>query len=381
VMVMVHELGHFATAKWAGMKVTEYFVGFGPRLWSVRKGETDYGFKPILAGGYVKIIGMTNLEEVDPDDEPRSYRRQPFHKRIIVASAGSFMHFLMAFLLLYGAILYFGTQTGAYKLGIDSFARWPGHSQTAAQAGGLRLGDEIVTINGRPITDKTNVAQDINDSPGRPVHLTVDRQGKTIPLTVVPALGHHTANGGEALGPGTGKEKSVGLIGVGFSDFANPVLSPEGPVRAVGTAGAWLGSITSGVVTAIPHAFANAYHAITNPKVAAQTAQTGDRPQSIYGAGRYAVDALHQGVYWLILVLVMLNIAFGLLNMLPMLPLDGGHVAIAVYERIRTRKGFPYYQADAAKLLPVVYTFVAVLAIFSVSILYLDISHPVQFPH
>src|SRR5579863_2106221 len=88
VMVMVHELGHFATAKWAGMKVTEYFVGFGPRLWSIRKGETDYGFKPILLGGYVKIIGMTSAEEVHPDDEPRSYRQQPFGKRIIVASAG-----------------------------------------------------------------------------------------------------------------------------------------------------------------------------------------------------------------------------------------------------------------------------------------------------
>ena len=111
VMVMVHELGHFATAKWSRMKVTEYFVGFGPRLWSIRRGETEYGVKAIPAGGYVKIPGMSNLEEIDPADEAGTYRQQPFHKRIIVASAGSFMHFVMAFLLAYGALLFFGNPT------------------------------------------------------------------------------------------------------------------------------------------------------------------------------------------------------------------------------------------------------------------------------
>ena len=88
-MVMLHELGHFATAKWAKMKVTEYFVGFGPRLWSIRRGETEYGVKAIPAGGYVRIIGMSSLEEIEPSDEPRAYRNQPFGKRIIVASAGT----------------------------------------------------------------------------------------------------------------------------------------------------------------------------------------------------------------------------------------------------------------------------------------------------
>ena len=89
VMVMVHEFGHFATAKWSHMKVTQYFVGFGPPLWSIRRGETEYGVKPILAGGYVKIPGMTNLEEVDPADEGRVYRDKPFHSRLAVAVAGS----------------------------------------------------------------------------------------------------------------------------------------------------------------------------------------------------------------------------------------------------------------------------------------------------
>ncbi|HUS61132.1 MAG TPA: site-2 protease family protein, partial [Acidimicrobiales bacterium] len=96
LMIMLHELGHFATAKWSGMKVTEYFLGFGPRIWSVRKGETEYGIKAIPAGGYVKIIGMNSLEEVDPADEPRTYRQQPYWQRLMVVCAGSTVHFIIA---------------------------------------------------------------------------------------------------------------------------------------------------------------------------------------------------------------------------------------------------------------------------------------------
>src|SRR5438045_9220404 len=83
-IVMLHEFGHFATAKWAGMKVTEYFFGFGPRLWSIRKGETEYGIKAIPLGGYVKIIGMSNLEHVDPADESRAYRSKSYPRRLLV---------------------------------------------------------------------------------------------------------------------------------------------------------------------------------------------------------------------------------------------------------------------------------------------------------
>ena len=150
VIVMVHELGHFATAKWSRMKVTEYFVGFGPRLWSVRRGETEYGVKAIPAGGYVKIPGMTNLEEIDPADEARTYRQQPFHNRIIVACAGSFMHFVMAFLLAYGAVLFFGIPTSAEHLRVTGFVPWAGHTQTAAQEAGLRSGDVIAASTARP---------------------------------------------------------------------------------------------------------------------------------------------------------------------------------------------------------------------------------------
>src|SRR4051812_7182948 len=100
VMIFLHELGHYVTAKWAGMKVTEYFIGFGPRIWSFQRGETEYGVKAIPAGAYVRIIGMNSLDEVDPADEPRTYRQQPFWQRFTVAVAGSTMHFLLALILL-----------------------------------------------------------------------------------------------------------------------------------------------------------------------------------------------------------------------------------------------------------------------------------------
>ncbi len=108
VIVMLHELGHFLAAKHGGMKVTEYFVGFGPRLWSFRRGETEYGIKALPLGGYVKIPGMTNLEEVDPADEGRVYRDKPFHSRLLVAVAGSAVHFLLAFVLLWVLLTFVG---------------------------------------------------------------------------------------------------------------------------------------------------------------------------------------------------------------------------------------------------------------------------------
>src|ERR1035438_9376092 len=102
---MLHESGHFVMAKRFGMKCTRYFVGFGPTLWSTWRGETEYGIKALPLGGFVKIVGMTSLDEVDPEDEPRSFRRQPAWQRIVVLCAGSFMHFVLAFLLIAGLAL------------------------------------------------------------------------------------------------------------------------------------------------------------------------------------------------------------------------------------------------------------------------------------
>ncbi len=148
------------------MKVTEFFVGFGPRLWSVRRGETEYGVKGIPAGGYVKIPGMTNLEEIDPVDEPRTYRQQPFHKRIIVASAGSFMHFVMAFLLAWATLVFVGSQSNT-RVEILGFSAFAGQAHNPAQRAGLKVGDVIVGVDGHQLASVDQLTSAIEGSADR----------------------------------------------------------------------------------------------------------------------------------------------------------------------------------------------------------------------
>ncbi len=371
-MVMLHEAGHFATAKWGHMKVTEFFLGFGPRLWSVRVGETEYGVKAIPAGGYVKIPGMTNLEEIDPVDEPRTYRQQPFHKRIIVASAGSFMHFVMAFVLAWAALVFIGPQSNG-RAEIAGFNAFSGQAQNPAQRAGLEVGDVIVAVNGHPLSNVDQLTGAIQRSSGRRVLLEVQRGSRMLSLSVVPERRRYEVNGH----PQTSGEIGVLLGGVNV---------PENPLGALGGAGVVIGQTTANAFSGLgqvfsPSGLANYVHQVVNPTAAARAAQANTpRPESIIGAVRTAVQGAQAGAAYLLEVLIALNIFFGILNMLPMLPLDGGHVAIALYERVRTRRGRPFYQADAAKLAPVAYGFVVLLILLVTSAAYLDITHPVANP-
>jgi membrane-associated protease RseP (regulator of RpoE activity) len=376
VIVMVHELGHFATAKWSHMKVTEYFVGFGPRLWSIRRGETEYGVKAIPAGGYVKIPGMTNLEEIDPADEPRTYRRQPFRNRVLVASAGSIMHFVMAFLLAWAALVFIGTPSSTGVV-IESFTAFSGFAQNPAQQGGLHAGDLVVSADGHAVSTPAAFSSAIKKSIGVPLHLVVDRAGHHVALTVTPVNGQAVRNDGAPL-----STKRQGFIGV---SLGSPSV-PENAFGALGGAGKVVGQVTSSSVTGLahlfsPHGISTYVSEVANPALAAKDQRNGtSRPESIVGAGRIAVQAAHAGPLELVEVLIALNIFIGLFNMLPILPLDGGHVAIALYERVRTRRGRPFYQADAAKLLVVAYVFIFLLVLLVSSSVYLDITHPVANP-
>jgi membrane-associated protease RseP (regulator of RpoE activity) len=379
VMVMVHEAGHFVTAKWSRMKVTEFFVGFGPRLWSIRRGETDYGVKGIPAGGYVKIPGMTNLEEIDPADEAHTYRQQPFHKRIIVASAGSFMHFVMAFLLAWAALVFIGGQSNS-KVEIASLDAFAGQHLNPAQRAGLKVGDVIVAVNGRSFSNPDQLVDAIRRTVNVPLRLEVQRDGTTRTLTVVPDDKRLVFSGGKRLEKLSGKP--TGVIGVGLEG----VNVPEDPLGALGGAGVVVGDTTSLAFTGLghvfsPHGIATYVHEVADPTAASQDQRNNTpRPESIIGAVRTAVQGAQAGAGSLLEVLIALNIFIGIANMLPMLPLDGGHVAIALYERIRTRKGRPYYQADAAKLVPVAYAFIFLLILLVSSAAYLDITHPVANP-
>jgi membrane-associated protease RseP (regulator of RpoE activity) len=376
-MVMLHELGHFATAKWSKMLVTQYFVGFGPTLWSVRRGETEYGVKAIPAGGFVKIPGMTNLDEVDPADEARTYRQQPFYKRIIVASAGSFMHIVMALVLAWVAIVAFGVASP--RVDVSGFVKWQGQAHNAAQLGGLHVGDQIDSVNGRTLSDSSQLTSAIQRSVGKTVVLGVVRNGKHLSVDVVPKSGATNANGGEVLGSSAPKDD--GIIGITLA----PVRSSVGPLSALTPSFSAVWAVTTGTVAGLGHVFSpngigSLAHQVSDPQAAQQASANGTRVESIVGAVRTATQAEQAGILPLLEVLIALNLVLAVVNMLPMLPLDGGHVAIAFYERIRTRRGRPYYQADAAKLMPVAYAFMTLLLLLVAAAVFLDIAHPMANP-
>ncbi len=381
VIVMLHELGHFATAKWSGMKVTEYFVGFGPKLWSVRKGETEYGVKAIPAGGYVKIPGMSSLEEIHPDDEPRTYRQQPVRNRVLVASAGSIMHILIALALAYVAVVAIGVPTSQVK--VASLSAFPKGVVSPAAAAGLEAGDVIVSVNGHPLTNPDQFENTVGHSVGKPVTLGIERDGRTITKVLTPVNGTRIVVDGTPYR--TPADHSNGIVGI----MQGSVYSPEGPLRAVGTSVIDVVRVGSATVAGLghffsPHGLSNFFTEVTNSKAgqaSAENPQGSDRPMSLIGIGRATIQAQQQGFIDVIEILIAINIGFAILNMLPMLPLDGGHVAIALYERVRTRKGRPYYRADVTKLLPVAYAFMAFLILITVSAVFLDIAHPAQLFH
>ncbi len=375
VIVMLHELGHFATAKWAGMKVTEYFVGFGPRLWSVRRGETEYGVKAIPAGGYVRITGFTSMEDVPEEDEARAYRQQPFSKRIIVASAGSAMHLIIAFVLALILVLSFGRVSNNYT--IASLEHWPG-GQTPAQLAGLKAGDTIVSIDGKTFSNPNQMTDVIKNSTGKPLVLGVERDGRLIDLHATPQSGKGVKVDGTAL-------SDRGYLGVSIKQATESV----GLLAAVPDAFNTMWQVTDQEAAGIAQTFSpsglgSVLHQVTNSKAAQHAASnpgSAPRPVSIVGIANLGAQSEQAGVASVLVLLITINIVFALLNMLPMIPLDGGHVAVAAYEWIRTKKGEPYYRADITKLFPVAALFIGFLALFVVAGVYLDITHPLQIPH
>jgi membrane-associated protease RseP (regulator of RpoE activity) len=385
VIVMLHELGHFATAKWAGMQVTEYFVGFGPRLWSVRRGETEYGIKAIPAGGYVRITGFTVLDDVAIEDEPRTYRQQPFYKRIIVASAGSVVHFIIAFVLALIVVLAWGVPSNNWN--VAALDHWNGVARTPAQLAGLQAGDTIVSLDHKSFGGPSSLHDAIIRSTGTPITLGIEHDGHLSQVTLTPRDGR----GITATSPGNPQGQLLakadaphahGSIGVDLEQ----ATQTQSIFRSVGSAAVNLGQATREEVDGVIRTFSlsglsSVLHQVTNAKAAAHAASnptTSVRPISVVGIANLGVQAQRAGFESLLELLILVNVIFGLLNMLPMLPLDGGHVAVAAYEWIRTRKGRPYYKADITKMLPVVVVFLAFLAVFVFAGVFLDLTHPIK---
>ena len=369
VMIVLHEFGHFVAAKRAGMKVTEFFVGFGPRVWSVTKGETTYGIKALPLGGYCRIIGMTNVEKVDPEDEPRAYRNQPTWRRLTVALAGSFVHFLLAFLLL--IILFVGPgDIGNFVANppasnpisaVDSFSKGP----SPAELAGLRAGDRILAVDGHYFRNWDQLTAFLRARPDEKVTLTIQRGGRTFETSTV------LANGAKVIVKGATEPiytKPTGLLGI-----------EAGPVRfglfgSIEHAGLAFGATAVSSVAGLGHVvsdFGGYAHMLANQKAADNP--HAERFVSPVGVVVLANRATQIGISEVLYLLILINIFVGIFNLVPLLPLDGGHVAIALYEKARSLGRKRPYHADVNKLAPVLYAVLAVLAFYAISSLFLDL--------
>ncbi|MBI4885374.1 MAG: RIP metalloprotease [Actinobacteria bacterium] len=349
ISIMLHELGHFWTARRSGMKATQFFLGFGPRVWSTHRGGVEYGLRAIPLGGFVKIIGMTNVDEVAPADEPYTYRQATYARRMWVITAGSVMHMIIALTLVVGLYATFGRaeETGTIKIisvGPD----------TPAQAAGLRIGDVVNTVDGRPVATANELRGILADTaPGTTLTFGLSRDGESLELTA-------------ELIQNPNQTATKGYLGVTPSSFDyvrqsvgdSFVDGPRDLLTGVGQAIVGVGKVINPV---------NVFGHL----IGTNTDETS-RPGTIVGATRISDDiGRFDGWAGMLYLVAVVNISVGVFNMFPLLPLDGGHAAIATYEKLRSRRGKRYY-ADVNKLMPVAAVCIALLAFMFLTGLYLD---------
>lgn len=450
--VFLHEVGHYVAAKRTGMKVTEFFIGFGPRLWSFRRGETTYGLKGIPAGAYVRIVGMHNLEEVDEVDEARTYRAKATWRRLVVVLAGPAMNLLIAFSLLVGIFAIAG------KADEQNWTVGTVVEGSAAARAGLESGDRIVAVAGEPIGDWDDFGEVVQARRGEATEVVVERGGETIAveMTVGERL---TATGAAAL-PGlfeddvvmavdgervptyaalgalveerAGETAEISVQRIVAVDDDGPVdaivdvevVLPEGlpaegstgyagvgrdpgprqrlnPLSAVGEAGQAFAGGVSDVVGAFAGVFSPAGLSdyaqrvfSTSPEEESGSIDQADplpaqasRAQieedqsgrfiSILGIIQIGSEAAESSWLEFVALIISMNLVLGLINLVPLLPLDGGHAVVALYEGVRSRLAGRPYRADMAKLLPLTYAVVLLFVFIGLSSLYLDIVDPV----
>jgi len=378
VMIVLHELGHYIAAKKSGMKVTEFFLGFGPRLWSIRRGETEYGVKAIPAGAYVRIIGMHNLDEVPPEDEPRTYRQQSYPKRMAVATAGSAMHFLQAIVAVFLVFTIFGAPGGHLFTQVNDFRIKSVVDGSGAQRAGIEPGDGIVAIDGERVDSFSKLHDVVVPRQGKQVQIVVTRDGQQITkdVTIGEADGHGflgvepQAPPSQRVAPLTAAGRTfteVGHISSQTFGFFGSFFSPSG-----------LSQFADTVVNRGETASNADTPSGSNTGQSSGSSQVDEnRPVSIIGAARFGSEIVGEGAFAFLAFFASINVVIGIFNLIPLLPLDGGHVAIATYERIRSRKGRPYH-ADVMKLMPLAYAVVMVLVVLGAATIFLDIVNPIH---
>ncbi|MCU1429201.1 MAG: putative rane-associated Zn-dependent protease [Actinomycetia bacterium] len=359
VMIMLHEFGHFVTAKRTGMKVTEFFVGFGPRIWSFTKGETEYGIKALPLGGYCKIVGMTNLEDVAPEDEPRTYRSKSYGARVLVASAGSLTHFAIALVLMF-IVLTFGSLIQPTTTLAEVVKGQP------AAIAGLEKGDRIQSIDGHRVRSWTDVRNVIAPKGGQTVSFVVERHGlfRTIKVKLASQtdLGAHRGY--------------AGFLPTTHHVHYSPIAAAgKAPVEVWNIGRESIGAL--GKIFSL-HGITSYVHTVSGSSTS--PSDSSNRFISPVGLGTIAHDAVVAGWISVFGLLISINVFIGIFNLMPLLPFDGGHIAIATYEQLASLVKGKRVQVDVAKLLPLTVAVIGVLGFIFLSSLFLDISHPIQNP-
>ncbi|TYB43378.1 M50 family metallopeptidase [Actinomadura chibensis] len=383
VSVMLHEGGHLLTAKRFGMKATQYFVGFGPTLWSTRRGETEYGVKAIPLGGFVKIVGYTPLEEVAPRDRPRAFYRQPAGRRAVVIGAGVVANFVFAFLLLMVMAMTIGVRDpGTVTSTVDEVTRCvpsglraecaAGRPPSPAARAGLRAGDRVVSFNGTPVSDWHDLTKEIGRAkPGQTVPVVVQRPGVARPVTLPVTLAD--VDGAAFVG------MSAKVVGAGY-DRTGPIGAAVFAGRGIGRTVAGIGEVAADLPAAIPRLFSPERESTPGGQVGSVVGAT-DVSGQIFASDTSARD---KAALYLSLV-VSVNIFLGALNVLPLLPLDGGHLAVVGYERLRAAvnrvRGRPDPgTVDMTRLLPLTYLAVLLLVGLGVLLILADLVNPLHVP-
>ncbi|WP_320772825.1 site-2 protease family protein [Streptomyces sp. CRN 30] len=414
ISIAWHELGHLSFAKLFGVRVPQYMVGFGPTIWSRKKGETEYGIKAVPLGGYIRMIGMfppgpdgriearstspfrgmiedaraAAFEELQPGDEKRLfYTRKPW-KRVIVMFAGPFANLVLAVVVFVGVMMTFGANTQTTQVATISdcviqasenrSTCEEGDQAAPAKAAGLKVEDRIVAFDGAPVKDWSSLQADIRAHGGETVGLTVERDGKELDLTATLIENQVAKTDGDG-GYVEGEYVTAGFLGFSPASAVVPQTLPQSVDR--------MGDmIENGVesLVALPSKVPALWDAAfgDGPREA-------DSPMGVVGAARVGGEIASmdipptQRLASFLMLVAGFNLSLFLFNMLPLLPLDGGHIAGALWESVRRNAAKVLRRPDpgpfdVAKLMPVAYVVAGVFVCFTVLVLIADVVNPVR---
>jgi regulator of sigma E protease len=310
LLIVLHEAGHFLAAKATGMRAEKFFLFFGPTLVSFKRGETEYGIAAIPLGGFVKISGMNPEEELPPEVESRAYYRQPVWKRIVVTAAGPAVNIALAFLILF--FVAFSFPEAENRVGAIE------HGSPGAKAG-IQPGDRLISVDGKAFANDSNTLRlgelgkqiashecdETKPEKGcrasTPAHLVLERDGKQVDLSVYPTY-----------------DPAVKRTRVGIEYATKSAASSPGEAASFAGDNVWL--VTSGTFHVISHLFES---------------QERKQVSSVVGISDVANQTIDLGVTPSLMLLALVSLSLGLINLLPILPLDGGHIFWSLVEKLR----------------------------------------------